>query len=685
MVWSAVNGQDDMKGVQGILAGDTLTATIDIKDHNYDQGQYFCDLYLYDTSGNSSSKRFNRVCIGDKTAPVIEEFFVKEVTNKTFTIVAIVSDNFALYGGEFMVWSGNNGQDDMTGTWGTWTEWNGKTALQLTVSISDHKNDTGQYYCDLYLYDANKNVSSKRLSKVIVGDTVKPVISNFHLISKTNTSFTVSATVSDNVGVKNGEFMVWSDKNGQDDMKGVQGGINGDTITTTIYTKDHNNDTGIYYCHLYLYDVCGNVTSKSVEDEIVIEKLPHVYGDWETTKEATCTEAGSRKKVCKDCGDTIEEEIKALGHTWDEGKVTTPATCKEAGMMTYTCTVCGETKTETVPKLTDHTWDEGKVTMLATCKEAGVMTYTCTVCGEAKTETLPKLTDHTWDEGKVTTPATCKEVGVMTYTCTVCGEAKTETVPKLTDHTWDEGKITIKPTTSVEGVKSYTCIVCGETKTEPIPKLTPTTSESAQPQNPVLGTVTTLDSKAKALSENADPAGSAFSILQVKGKKVKKTSITLAWKAVPKAAGYVIYGAPCGTKYAKLTTTKGTSFTQTGLKKGKYYKYFVAAHDKNGNILASSKTIHVATSGGKKGNTKSVKLNKKKATLKKGKSVKLKAKLKNGKLKVSKHRKVAYETDNPKVATVSKSGKVKAVGKGKCTIYAYAQNGVFAKCKITVK
>ena len=96
----------------------------------------------------------------------------------------------------------------------------------------------------------------------------------------------------------------------------------------------------------------------------------------------------------------------------------------------------------------------------------------------------------------------------------------------------------------------------------------------------------------------------------------------------------------------------------------------MSAHDKNGNILASSKTIHIATSGGKKGNTK---------------SVKLKATLKNGKLKVSKHRKVAFESDNPKVATVSKSGKVKAVGKGKCIIYAYAQNGVFAKCKITVK
>ena len=62
----------------------------------------------------------------------------------------------------------------------------------------------------------------------------------------------------------------------------------------------------------------------------------------------------------------------------------------------------------------------------------------------------------------------------------------------------------------------------------------------------------------------------------------------------------------------------------------------------------------------------------------------LKATLKNGNLKVSKHRKVAYESDNPAVATVSNSGKIKAVGTGTCHIYAYAQNGVSAKCTVKV-
>ena len=126
------------------------------------------------------------------------------------------------------------------------------------------------------------------------------------------------------------------------------------------------------------------------------------------------------------------------------------------------------------------------------------------------------------------------------------------------------------------------------------------------------------------------------------------------------------------------------SYTQKKLKKGTYSKYFVSAYDKNGRILTSSKTIHVATAGGKVWNPKYVKLNKKKRTLKKGKTFKLKATVKKGRLKVRTHRKVAYESSNPKVATVSKKGKVKAIGKGTCYIYAYAQNGVFAKCKVVV-
>ena len=48
-------------------------------------------------------------------------------------------------------------------------------------------------------------------------------------------------------------------------------------------------------------------------------------------------------------------------------------------------------------------------------------------------------------------------------------------------------------------------------------------------------------------------------------------------------------------------------------------------------------------------------------------------------------RKYIYSTTNKKVATVSKKGVVKAVGKGTCYIYVRAGSGAYAKVKITVK
>ena len=196
----------------------------------------------------------------------------------------------------------------------------------------------------------------------------------------------------------------------------------------------------------------------------------------------------------------------------------------------------------------------------------------------------------------------------------------------------------------------------------------------------------TIENAILNLPNDKDPAWTTFSLLKAKGAPKSKRAIKLSWKRVAGAKGYVIYGNRCGrqNKYEKITLVSGTACTLRKLKKGTYHKYLIAAV--NGDkVLAVSKTIHVATNGGKVGNNTKVTLNKKKKTLKVGKTFKLKATLKKGALKVKIHRKVAYESDNPNVATVAKNGKIRAVKAGTCYIYAYAQNGVFARCKVTVK
>ncbi|MBQ6439969.1 MAG: Ig-like domain-containing protein [Mogibacterium sp.] len=193
-----------------------------------------------------------------------------------------------------------------------------------------------------------------------------------------------------------------------------------------------------------------------------------------------------------------------------------------------------------------------------------------------------------------------------------------------------------------------------------------------------------------SLPNDNDPDGAKFAPLTLKSTKQTKTSIKLTWKKISGAKKYVIYGNACGKskKLKKLTTSTGSSKTikkaaGKKLKKGTYYKFIVVALNSNNKVVSTSRVIHVATKG--KGNHTKVttKAKKNKVSLKKGKTFKLRAKAvgKN----VKKHVAVRYESTNPKVAKVSKSGKITAKKKGKCYVYVFAQNGVFKKIKVTVK
>ena len=184
-----------------------------------------------------------------------------------------------------------------------------------------------------------------------------------------------------------------------------------------------------------------------------------------------------------------------------------------------------------------------------------------------------------------------------------------------------------------------------------------------------------------------DLAGSTFGKLCVKVKKSKKKAISLTWKKIQVAKTYVIYGAKCGTSYKKIATVHSKTFTNKKLKKGTYYKYMVVALNEKGKVVAISKLIHVATKGGKVGNCKKLKVNKSKVNLKQGRKFKLKVKqiAKSKKVKLKKHRKTAFESDNQNVAVVSKKGVITAKKKGKCSVYVYAQNGVYKQVKVTVK
>ncbi len=196
----------------------------------------------------------------------------------------------------------------------------------------------------------------------------------------------------------------------------------------------------------------------------------------------------------------------------------------------------------------------------------------------------------------------------------------------------------------------------------------------------------------KNKNSDSDAADSTFGKLKATVKKVKNNQLTVSWAKVSGAKKYIIYGNTCGkkNKMRKLSESTGKSLVLKKLKKGTYYKFLVIATktvDGYDQVIAKSKVVHAATTGGKVTNPKKVTVDAKKATIKKGKSYTIKAKLVSAdtKLALKKHRALSFESSNTKIATVSKKGVVKGVAKGTATIYVYAQNGVYATVKVTVK
>ena len=263
---------------------------------------------------------------------------------------------------------------------------------------------------------------------------------------------------------------------------------------------------------------------------------------------------------------------------------------------------------------------------------------------------------------------------------------------------------TPEATASSEATATPEVTASPEISTEAAPEVSPSAQPTAAPEK-----IDEVEKNIDKLKSEEDLKGSQFSPLRLRVKKLYKNKITYTWDPVDGATKYYVYGNKCWSKLKmkKLGKVTGNSFTLKKLKNGKkvepgkYYKLMVVAIDDNNNVIASSKALHAATKGGKLTNYKTIKI--KKVTDKKGKKLKLKkgskltltkgavAKVKTKTTKEKKkldlhvHRRICYESSDTTVATVSKSGKIKAVGKGTCQIYAYTQNGKYTTINLTVK
>lgn len=84
----------------------------------------------------------------------------------------------------------------------------------------------------------------------------------------------------------------------------------------------------------------------------------HNWDEGDLLTEPTCTENGTMRFTCLDCGMTRDRQIPALGHEKGAATEQQPAACTEDGFINYICSRCGETLAEVQPA-TGHSFEGG--------------------------------------------------------------------------------------------------------------------------------------------------------------------------------------------------------------------------------------------------------------------------------------------------------------------------------------
>ena len=416
----------------------------------------------------------------------------------------------------------------------------------------------------------------------------------------------------------------------------------------------------------------------------------HTFGDWKVTKQASIGAEGEKERTCTACGYKETATIPAIYIP------SYPVTGIKVSPDTLTLTGKDETAqltAEVIPSYADNTrvtWkssDENVVTVDEKGKVTAVGNGTATI-------TVTSVSGN-----YTATVAVTVKIPVEIERITI--ETEKEILTKIGEST--ELKVKIEP----ENADAQKLI--WKSDDEMIAAVDENGKVTAIGNGTVIITVTTEDGKntasititVKTPDEPVINKTKGFGRLKVRSVNQTKTSITLEWSKLDGVDGYLVYGNRCNTstktyKYKKLATiTNGRTWTHKNLKKGTFYKYIVKAYkivDGKKVVTDTSASIHVITQGGKYGIARSVsvtkignKKNVSKITLKKGKTAQITVKEIKKDKKIRHHRNLCYESSNTAVATVTPEGLIQAVGKGTCTIWVYAQNGVYAALTVTVK
>ena len=267
-VWSQENQSDLVWYTAQKQSNGSYKITIDIGNHNYNEGSYRIACYIVDGNGiqtgiasTTCEMKLPNTYLNVKDAAGTEKEF------------QITLGNASAYGNirqvQFAVWSVQGGQDDLI--WygaekknaGTWTK---------TVKIKDHRT-LGKYNVHTYITLANGSVKTKTTTFNVSRPTAKLTVGTQDK-EKGTTEVTVS-NIQSKSGISAVLIPVWSQGNQSDLVWYTAQKQSNGNYKITIDMGNHNYNEGTYQVACYVVD--GNGIQTGITSGSCQMKAPNIY------------------------------------------------------------------------------------------------------------------------------------------------------------------------------------------------------------------------------------------------------------------------------------------------------------------------------------------------------------------------------------------------------------------------
>ncbi len=250
-VWSQKKGQDDLhwytakKDTTG-----SYTVTVPISNHKTG-GKYYVDAYVVNLNGKRSYSGGTTFNVTEPSAEKVEVVNKDDGTGTFDVMIDGVQSVSGVNELKVPVWS----KSDQSDLYWYVAQKQSDGSYLVNVNLKNHQYNYGKYYVDTYLWAVNG------IKQYLGGEIVTMNPPKAKITAKENTAQTEYELIAENVGLQSGvkslQFAVWSQKNGQDDLKWYTAkNVSAGKWTANMLISNHRT-AGKYYVDTYAVNMLG--------------------------------------------------------------------------------------------------------------------------------------------------------------------------------------------------------------------------------------------------------------------------------------------------------------------------------------------------------------------------------------------------------------------------------------------